>query len=165
VYTTLYPPKTAGGAGNISPSPNGINGRVTPLQYRINWGMTGSMSIGINLLKAPEEELRTLKEAVTHFKTLRHVIHDCYVYRINCSGPWAIFQYLKRDRKAFTLFCFGHNLHCRQKSPLLRMRGLIPEAVYSDGQLSMTGEALMNFGIPVSLRGDYESKVFNFTIK
>jgi alpha-galactosidase len=33
-FTTLFLPKTAGGAGNISPSPNGINGRVTPLQFR-----------------------------------------------------------------------------------------------------------------------------------
>jgi alpha-galactosidase len=36
-FTTLFLPKTAGGAGNISPSPNTINGRVTPLRFRVIW--------------------------------------------------------------------------------------------------------------------------------
>jgi alpha-galactosidase len=76
-----------------------------------------------------------------------------------------VFQYLKRDRKAFMLFCFGHGLHCRQNLPLLRMRGLILEASYSDKQgLTMTGEALMNLGLQVELRGDYDSRVFSFKI-
>jgi alpha-galactosidase len=162
-YTTLFPPKSAGGAGNISPSPNNINGRVTPLEYRIDWGMTGSMSIGIDLLKTSREELNVIKEAVREFKIQRPIIHDCYVYRISCSGPWVIFQYLKRDRKSFVLFCFGHGLYCRQRLPLLRMRGLIPEAVYSTTEgLAMSGEALMNLGLPVQLRGDYASSVLTF---
>jgi alpha-galactosidase len=166
-FTTIFIPKFAGGAGNVSPSPNNINGRVTPLQYRIDWGMTGSMSIGINLLTAPKDELEILRKALAEFKTLRKDLQDSYVYRILSSweGPFAAFQYLKRDRSAFTLFVFGHGLHYRQHPPLLRMRSLLPDKQYTsrDG-ITMTGEALMNIGISVSLRGDYASRVITFRL-
>ena len=46
-FSTYLLPKMAGGAGNISPSPNGINGRIVPLKFRAFLGMTGSMSVGI----------------------------------------------------------------------------------------------------------------------
>lgn len=54
--------KLAGGAGNFSNSPNGINHRISPLEYRANLGMTGSMSIGLNLLQISDEELKKLKK-------------------------------------------------------------------------------------------------------
>ena len=49
-FSMLFVPKTAGGAGNIAPARHHIHERPTPLSFRIHWGMTGSMSIGINLL-------------------------------------------------------------------------------------------------------------------
>ena len=69
--------------------------------------MTGSMSIGINLLTAPQEELDELKKAIAEFKRLRGDLQDAYVYRIASATqhPYALFQYVRRDRKAFTLFC------------------------------------------------------------
>jgi alpha-galactosidase len=125
------------------------------------------MSIGINLLTASGAELEILQRAVVEFKSLRKDLQDSYVYRILSSwdGPFAAFQYLKRDRSAFTLFVFGHGLHCRQRPPLLRMRSLLPDKQYTnrDG-ITMTGEALMNMGISVSLQGDYASRVITFRL-
>ena len=44
--------------------------------------------------------------------------------------------------------------------PRFRMRGLIPDALYvcEDGR-RMTGEALMNIGVEISLKGDCDSKM------
>jgi alpha-galactosidase len=161
-FTTLFLPKTAGGAGNISPSPNGINGRVVPLRFRAHMGMNGSMSVGINLLKAPPEELEELRSYLKEFKALRPTLQDSYVYHLVSAwdNPYAIFQYVNRARTVTTMFAYGHGLHCRQKLPRTLLRGLKPEAVYAfeDGS-RVSGEGLMRFGIQIDLRGDYDSKV------
>ena len=125
--------------------------------------MTGSMSIGINLLTAPQEELDELKKAIAEFKRLRGDLQDAYVYRIASATrhPYALFQYVRRDRKAFTLFAFGHGMRCWDlPMPRFRMRGLLPDAVYvcEDGR-RMTGEALMNIGVEVLLKGDCDSRM------
>lgn len=161
-FTTLFLPKTAGGAGNISPSPNTINGRVTPLSFRAHMGMMGSMSVGINLLQSPPEELSELRTWLETFKRLRPDLQDAYVYLLASAyrHPYAIFQYVNRARTATTLFAFGHGLNFQQQLPLIRLRGLQPDAVYTceDGR-RLSGQALMNRGVPIRLRGDYASHV------
>ena len=161
-YSTFFVPKLAGGAGNVAPSPSHQNGRRVPLEYRINSGMTGSMSVGINLLKSDQEELDALKAALVRFKELRPALQDAYVYRIASANEnrYSVLQYTKRDRSQFTVFAFGHGMHQWDKQlPRFKMRGLDPEAVYTDGQYRMTGKALMTLGVKVSLRGDYSSQV------
>ena len=164
-FTTLFPPKTAGGAGNISPSPNGINGRTLPLQYRIDWGMTGSMSIGIDLLTADSEELIRLKEAVRRFCELRPLMNNSYVYRIASAyeGPCTVLEYVDREGKGAVVFAFGHGLHFRQYLPLFRLRGLEPHGRYEDEDGNIfEGETLMNWGVSISMAGDYASHVLVF---
>ena len=160
-FSMLFVPKTAGGAGNIAPAAHHIHGRPTPLPFRIHWGMTGSMSIGINLLTAPPEELAALKQAVTDFKRLRPDLQDAYVYRIASAvaHPYALFQYVRRDREAFTLFAFAHGMRCWDLPlPRFRMRGLLAHGMYVDEHGNrMTGDALMNIGLPLALAGDYQS--------
>jgi alpha-galactosidase len=160
-FSMLFVPKTAGGAGNIAPAAHHIHNRPTPLNFRIHWGMTGSMSIGINLLTAPEEELEALRQGVCEFKRLRPDLQDAYVYRIASAtrNPYALFQYVRRDRKAFTLFAFAHGMRCWDlATPRFAMRGLIADALYEDEHgNSMTGDALMNIGLPVHLKGDCDS--------
>ena len=160
-FSMLFVPKTAGGAGNIAPDRHHIHNRPTPLSFRIHWGMTGSMSIGVNLLTANQEELNMLKQAIIDFKKRRADLQDAYVYRIASATehPYALFQYVRRDRKAFTLFAFAHGMRCWDlPMPRFPMRGLIPHAVYEDEQGNrMTGDALMNIGLSVRLKGDCDS--------
>lgn len=168
-FTMLFPPKTAGGAGNIAPARHHIHQRATPLSFRIHLGMTGSMSIGINLLTTSKEEMDELKKAIAEFKRLRADLQDAYVYRIASATqhPYALFQYVRRDRKAFTLFSFAHGMRCWDlPMPRFRMRGLLPDAVYEceDGR-RMTGEALMAYGLQVQLKGDCDSHMERWVIE
>ena len=112
-----------------------------------------------------QEELDFTIEAnnIAEFKRLRGDLQDAYVYRIASATqhPYALFQYVRRDRKAFTLFSFAHGMRCWDlPMPRFRMRGLLPDAVYvcEDGR-RMTGEALMNIGVEVSLKGDCDSRM------
>lgn len=167
-FTFLYLPKTAGGAGNISASPNNINGRVTPLDYRAHIGMTGAMSIGINLLKISSEETDAIKEYVAQFKEIRKITHDAYVYRIYSvlEKPYTVWQYTKRDRKDAIVFAFGNGLNWKQRIPPLKLRGLIPDNKYEvEGYGVFSGDTLMNVGIEIELFGDYASKVIRINSK
>ncbi|MCQ2445696.1 MAG: alpha-galactosidase [Clostridia bacterium] len=168
-FSMLFIPKTAGGAGNIAPAVHHIHGRKTLLSYRSVWGMTGSMSIGINLLTADEETKSELKRVIARFKTLRGDLQNAYVYRIASAyeHPYALFEYVRRDRKAFTLFAFGHGMRAWDlRLPRFRMRGLIPDAVYvSEDGKEMTGEALMQIGLTVSFKGDYASAMSVWKLK
>ncbi len=165
-FSMLFVPKTAGGAGNIAPAVHHIHGRATPLDFRVRWGMTGSMSIGVNLLTAAESELATLRLATAEFKRLRPDLQDAYVYRIASATehPWAAFGYVRRDREAFTLFVFAHGVRAWDLyPPRFQLRGLKPEAVYEDDTgLRMTGDALMNIGLRVVLKGDYQSRMWTW---
>ncbi len=161
-YSTFFVPKLAGGAGNVSPSPNGINGRAVPLEFRIASGMTGSMSIGIDLLSADDATLERLKSAIAEFKLHRRALQNSYVYRIASvyDHSYQVLEYLERDKNEFTVFAFGHNLHQWDKQlPRFRMRGLDPDAVYESDKTRMSGAALMNIGIQLTLRGDYSCAV------
>ncbi len=160
-FTTLFIPKTAGGAGTIAPEVHHIHERRTPLDFRIRWGMTGSMGIGINLLTASDEVKQELKAGIAEFKTRRADLQNSYVYTLASArkNPYAVFEYVRRDRKAFTVFAFSHGMrNWDLEMPRFRLRGLIEDAVYEceDGR-RMTGGALMNYGILCPMRGDYNS--------
>lgn len=165
-YTTLFVPKLAGGAGNVSPSPNHMNKRTIPLSYRIHSGMTGSMSIGVNLLQANPAELDTLRDAVCRFKELRPALQDAYVYRIASAreNPYSVLQYVKRDRSQCTVFAFAHGMHYWDKQlPRFRLYGLDPQGIYrNEDGVKLSGAALMHSGIRIAMFGDYYSQVMTW---
>lgn len=164
-FSTLFLPKLAGGAGNISPCPNGINRRRMPLDFRADCGMNGSMSVGINLLHCSEEELDEIRAKVDAFKAIRADVQDSYVLRLRSvyDGNISALEYLRRNGETSILFLFGHGLRFNEGNFRLRLRGLEADAIYADESgTRFSGAALMNRGIPVNLRGDYDSRVIIF---
>ena len=62
-----------------------------------------------------------------------------------------------------SVFVFGHPVREWTHVPALRLRGLIPDALYRDeAGNTHTGEALMKVGLRVSLSGDYDSRFLHF---
>lgn len=180
-FSTYLIPKLAGGAGNISPSPNGINGRIVPLKFRVFLGMTGSMSVGINLLKASVEELASIKNYLQEYKKIRDITQNAYVYRLASAfdNRYAVWEYLKRDKSEAIIFAFAHGMNFRDIPPRMRLRGLIPEKKYRVNGIEhyfkdecreevpeyiSQGDALMNFGILIELRGDYDCQVVKIEV-
>ncbi|MBR5025598.1 MAG: alpha-galactosidase, partial [Victivallales bacterium] len=156
-FSRLFVPKTAGGAGNIAKDQD------VPLRFRIHLGMTGSMSIGIDLLKASQETLDELRAATSYFKTVRADLQDSYVYRITSARRYSycVWQYVRRDRKTFGLFGFTHGSREWEivRQPRFKMRGLLPDAIYTaeDGT-AYTGRELMSIGLSLPFkRLDYAS--------
>ena len=175
-FSTYFLPRLAGGAGNIAPSPYYLNGRSVPLRYRAHLGMTGCMSVGINILKSPQEELDKLQKYLAEYKEIRHIIHNAYLYRLSSAfeNDYTVWEYLSRDKKEAVVFVFAHNMNFRGSVPRIRLRGLDKNKAYrvrgEEYHLPYTdmvapeeriihGDALMNFGIRIDPIGDYYSQV------
>lgn len=175
-FTMMFLPKLAGGAGNISSSPNGINGRISPLRFRAHLGMTGCMSVGIDLLKASEEEMEKIKEYIDEYKEIRDVTQHSYLYRLESAfdTPYVVWEYLERNRKSGVIFMFAHGMNFEHYPHRVRLRGLESDKTYKVSGLEKyyfdnvrrpapdmiaKGDVLMNFGIRIEPKGDYDSQI------
>lgn len=175
-FSYIFLPRLAGGAGNISQSPNHLNSRITPLEYRAHLGMTGCMSVGVNILESDDKELENLSKYISEYKSIRNITHNAYMYRLSSpyDGPLTIWQYLGRDRKNSVVFVFANGLNYCESVPRVKLQGLDKNKKYrisgeryhhpdypgktKDPEI-MHGDALMNFGIKVEPMGDYYSCV------
>lgn len=159
-FTTLFIPKTAGGAGNVS------GDKTVPFNFRAHMGMLGSMSIGIDLTKCTKEELNEIKAAIGEFKKIRADLQNSYVYRILSANdtPYAVFQYVNRSKTAFTIFGFCHGVHYFNNiMPRVKLRGLIPDAIYcNEDGVRFSGDALMKLGIQLNMHKNFESVKMTF---
>lgn len=161
-FTDLFPPRYAGGAGNVSISPNTTNGRCAPLDYRLALGMTGSMSIGFNILTATEVELVQTKAAITYYKAIRPILHNAYVYKLSSAVECqtVAWQYTARDRRSAVLFLFAHGLHYGEGLTHVRPLGLLADGVYEAEGKWYYGDTLMSYGLAIDRpKGDYYSKI------
>ncbi|MEE0867840.1 MAG: alpha-galactosidase [Clostridia bacterium] len=170
-FSTFILPRFAGGAGNIASLPT-MNGRKNiPLQYRAHLGMTGSMSVGINLLKSNEKELSELKEYISQYKEIRHITQNAYFYKLSSATetPVAAWEYLDRNKKAAVVFVFANGMNFKSTFGRIKLRNLINDKLYhvtssqTDNSASIDafihGDALMNVGIRIEPMGDYFSQV------
>ncbi|MDD3766186.1 MAG: GH36 C-terminal domain-containing protein [Eubacteriales bacterium] len=90
------------------------------------------------------------------------------------ENNYVVWEYLRRDRSKAIIFVFGHGMNFRDVPPRMRVRGLQPEKNYKVSDLehyfedgfreevapyTSKGDALMNFGILVEPRGDYDCQI------
>ena len=76
---------------------------------------------------------------------------------------YAVYSFVSEDKSEVVTFCYGLNLSFAERMENIRLKGLDEAAVYvsDDGEMH-TGRGLMNFGIPISLKGDFDSKIYHF---
>jgi alpha-galactosidase len=165
-YSYVYLPGTAGGGGHIGVTPNRINQRTTPLRYRGHVAMLGSCSISLLLDKCTPEELAELKKYVALYKEIRPLIHNGDLYRLRSpqGHSYSAFEYISPDKTQAVVIVLGKNMQRAEEPyptlPRLQLAGLEPDWVYTvEGSRPMSGQGLMQVGIGLSLRGDYDSRV------
>ena len=161
-FTTFMLPRYAGGAGNVTTLVNGINKRTSPLLYRARLGMTGSMSVGFNLLTVPQSDIDEIKEHLKFYKTIRPVLHNAYFYRLSSvyKSNVAIWQYVARDDSKSVVFVFAHNQRFGDGWDFVKLQGLCPTAKYSVNGEIFSGDTLMKWGLKINRPfGDYYSDV------
>jgi hypothetical protein len=171
----------AGGAGHLSYTSTNVNGRqaFAPLDFMAHIGMMGWLATTLQLDKMTPEQLAEVKGYFNLFKKIRHITCRGELHRIASlrEHPYAAFQFVLPDAGESLLFAFGHGLRLMESIPNMLLESLNPDKTYEiavygknksvediDKPLPMgrlTGRALMEIGIPVKLRGDYDSCIFH----
>jgi alpha-galactosidase len=148
----------------VTESPHGFNGRSLPLSYRFHSSMMGGLGIGANISKWSAEELVEAKGYVELYKEIRHIVLRGSLYRLESlqRSNVAACQYVSRDGQEAVVFAFLQSQHFGSQERRILLQGLDPQASYevkSDGSEPVIrhGSNLMNIGIPLTLRGDYNS--------
>jgi alpha-galactosidase len=149
----------------VTDVPN-MNGRSTPLQYRFLVAMQGALGIGSNLNKFSEADSALAAKMIALDKRIRETVQlgDLYRLLLPDESDTASNEYVSKDGREAVVFAFRHSQEYNTAAPTILLRGLDPKGVYRtetlDGKTSeVSGEYLMENGIRVQLRGDFDSTV------
>ncbi len=157
----------------VTDVPNFLDRRVTSLQFRFDVAMTGSLGIGADLSKFSDAEMQLAAAKVAFYKQVRTAVQQGELYRLtpalDAPGHW-VSEYVAPDRSSAVVFAFLHSQQFGEPFPVIRLQGLDPSRTYTltprdPDKAPMlpkqaTGAELMGAGVPVLLRGDYDSTAF-----
>jgi alpha-galactosidase len=148
---------------------SGMNKRVTSLQYRFHSAMMGTLGIGSNLNEWSDEWIEESAGFVQQYKEIRPLVQYGLQYRLDAlkkQGVTAV-QYVNKQSSETVVFAFLHSQRLGEPLPRLRLQGLYPDKTYVIEQLprEWTGKALMNIGIELPLRGDFDSLMYRIQEK
>jgi alpha-galactosidase len=152
----------------VTDSPNWVNGRAVSLSYRFLAAMQGALGIGSNLNKWTDEDFALAGKMVALDKRIRATVQNGDLYRLFSprTGDLTANQYVGPGGRQAVLFAFRHSQQYNTPVATVRLRGLDPRAMYRiesiDGKLvekqpQLSGAYLMEAGLNVNLRGDFDS--------
>jgi alpha-galactosidase len=164
-FTQAYAPKFM--SAWVTDVPN-MNRRTTPLQYRFLVAMQGALGIGANLNKFSTDDVAMATKMVALYKRIRPTVQLGDLYRLYSprAGDITANQYVAADGKQLVVFAFRHSQEYSTAPPAIRLQGLDERALYRlesvDGKLverqpQLSGAYLMQAGLNVNLRGDFDS--------
>jgi alpha-galactosidase len=151
----------------VTDVPN-MNGRSTPLQYRFLVAMQGALGIGANLNRWSDEDSRLAKQMIILDKRIRETVQLGNLYRLLSprTNDVTANEYVSSDGSQAVLFAFRHSQQYSTPAPPIYLQGLDARALYKlesiDGKLmdeqpQLSGAYLMQNGINLNLRDDYDS--------
>jgi len=167
-FSLIYPAKAM--RAWVTDSPYYVSKKVIPLEFRIHVPMSGSLGIGGNLPHWTPEMRALAKEQVTLYKSIRHIIQEGDLYRLNSLRKGDGFQALQyvKDQKESVVFFYLLGNSLLKTVFHLNLKGLHPEKRYKltvDGnELVKSGDYLMYVGFDLKVQGDYQSRVIHLSV-
>jgi alpha-galactosidase len=157
----VYPASTMG--AHVTAVPNHQMGRITPLDFRGNVAMAGVLGYELDFEALAPKELKGIARQVSYYKELRLIIQFGDFYRL--ENPFddasrAALMFVAKDKSEAWVAYYRIHIHPNAQFPILRLKGLDPEAEYSVTGLSGSyrGDELMSLGLSVVLGlGDYRT--------
>jgi alpha-galactosidase len=134
------------------------------LDFRFHVSMCGSLGVGGNLDKWSAEERQRAAHWIALYKEIRPLVQFGDQYRLLSAqaGPFSAVQYVSKDRAEGVLFLFRTHVSEPCIPPVVYLRGLDPEALYSIEGFGrpFSGLAWMQVGLrQLPLHRDFESAV------
>lgn len=161
-FSYIYAPKMM--TCWVTDSPTGMNRRQLSIKYRFHSAMMGTLGIGSNLNEWSEEWMEEAAGYIELYKQIRPLVQSGRQYRLQQlkdKGAVAV-QYVDRAAETGVLFAFLHSQQLGDPLPRLCLAGLDPGATYIIEETGETfsGRALMNIGLVLPLRGDFDSLLY-----
>lgn len=164
-FTEAYSPKLM--SSWVTDVPN-TNGRSTSLQFRFLVAMQGALGIGANLNKWTDQDSEFATRMVALYKRIRNTVQYGSLYRILSprTNDTTANEYISQDGSEALLFAFRHSQQYNTPPPVIYLQGLDNRAVYRlesidgkllDKQSELSGAWLMQNGVHLELRGDFDS--------
>ena len=164
----------------VTDVPN-MNDRSVSLQYRYLVAMQGSLAVGASLNKMDTAELAQSKRFIAAYKDVRETVQNGALYRLTpaTDNEFIANEYVSESGSQAAAFFFLHSQQLRSQLFPAQLTGLDAQAVYRVRMLgtprrkddaesigamhdagTLSGAYLMEHGIDLHLRGDYDSVLF-----
>ena len=164
-FSQAYAPKIM--SAWVTDVPN-MNGRSTPLAFRFLTAMQGALGIGANLNHWTDQDSALATQMIALYKRIRPAVQTGNLYRLASprTNDVTVNQYVAGDGKLAVVFAFRHSQQYDTAAPTIRLRGLDERAVYRveaidnkliEKQPELSGAYLMDVGLNVNLRGDFDA--------
>lgn len=162
-------------ASHVSASPNQQTGMSLPLKYRFDVAMSGRFGMELQPKDMNAKELEYAKRAIETYKRIRPIVQQGDLYRL--ISPYdgvdrASLMYVSESKEEAVFFAYNLAYHERNERCIVKMQGLNPDAKYKITELNklgratfklgeavLTGEYLMNVGVPLTMNKSHESCV------
>lgn len=145
--------------------------RHTPLSFRFNLAMRGTLSLGGNLNNYTDEEIALCKRYTDLYKSFRNIIQfgDCYRLLDIDEDEIDAAMYVSRDQSEAVLFIAAVNTRCMKKPIPLYFDGLDDKRTYAfdlgDDHYEKSGAYLKNVGVPLDVKTQYYQQVITVKAK
>ncbi len=151
----------------VTAAKHNVKNRDTSLEYRFHSAMMGSLGLSLDLTASSEAELDQMRRLIDQYKQIRHIVQFGDQYRLLSPrfGDTSAVQYVTADQRESVVFVSVQLQHFQDLVPVIYLRGLQPDALYSVSEQSqpLSGQALMMRGLDIRMAGDLKSKLIALT--
>lgn len=169
--TSYFFPAIAMGS-HIASNPNHQTFRQIPLKYRIDVAMSGRLGVEMQPSNMTTEEKALCKKAISEYKTIRPVVQQGDIYRL--QSPFekkgvASLMYVSQDKQQAVWYWWKLETFKGQHVPVIKMAGLDPAKRYTVHELdridntplycegkTYSGRYLMDNGLAMPLEHDVD---------
>lgn len=142
---------------------NWLNGRSYSLDFRFHLAMMGVLGIGADLTKWSQADLDQAAAFITLYKEIRQTMQFGALYRLRSprETPLSAFQFIHPSQQEAVVAVFLSQSQFGYFSTNLRLEGLEPDALYrvEGWDVPWSGQALMQRGLPIALKGAFVSRL------
>jgi len=154
--------------------------RVTSIPYRMLSSMQGSLAIGADITKWSDEEMATAKRLIAAYHQVQPTIVQGDLYRLispRNGSEFSATETVRADKGQAVVFAFIHSTQEGRGFPILKLKGLDPEAEYALSSIEgkagagapevASGAWWMNHGLEMdeNFRGDFLAAAFRLDRK
>ncbi len=144
----FYPVNTMG--AHVSASPNHQTGRFVPLSTRGVVAMSGTFGYELDVNKLPPEEKEEITRQVNTFRQLSRILQYGDYFRL--AGPYdnelyTVWEQVSTDKTKAVVNIVSTKVQANGIPVAVKLKGLLPHAIYKVKDQYYTGEMLMNAGL------------------